>query len=581
MVVELPSILQVSQHADTHTAQFRSTQDSFSEDLGAAVESMAKVAEFLSYSARVGRRFPQEQTNAAVGALLQAVINANDHGMFTAALNDESNGQNRHALFGTMLSELARLPGVAAFTTAPEAFAAAARDVPMAGPSDPSPRAAGKPPAKPIIPARSTKRPPPPPSAQKPEPKTFASRAKAAAALVQPISVKRKANPKSLRDEAVVALARTFPDADIDKVLKAQGDLTGRPDAPTEAERLRAKRRRHTTYGQSRRAFVVYSTPPANWQVEKIMSNINQELARQKRSVKVESAEDIRGALTMVTSVVPDEDDLKILQTLFETSYKAKIAAGEMTIRVEIPSSKSCLKINDFPYYNGFNPENEPVKWTGESLKKVLDQSPYGREIKLYNGSMPRISRNSRKSDTGTVWFDIHDSRGGLSAQNLAKKTFMYGHHHLRIMPAEKVSGLPLCQRCWRFGHRSDAKSCPFRGVFCARCGEPHRTENHRQFANCCKANPKADPPIAANTEATCSHAPRCVNCGKAHRSDDPACKFWKSRFDHQWIWKRYHNAKVSPELLKFESTSNNTPNPVRRGGGAGLGSTKIQFGLS
>ena len=83
--------------------------------------------------------------------------------------------------------------------------------------------------------------------------------------------------------------------------------------------------------------------------------------------------------------------------------YKAKIAAGEMTIRVEISSSKSCLKINDFPYYNGFTPKHEPVKWTGEVLKKVLDQSPYGKEIKLYNGLMPRISRNSCKSDTGTV----------------------------------------------------------------------------------------------------------------------------------------------------------------------------------
>ena len=64
----------------------------------------------------------------------------------------------------------------------------------------------------------------------------------------------------------------------------------------------------------------------------------------------------------MTTSIVPDKDDLKTLQAMFEMSYKAKITAGEMTIRVEIPSSKSCLKINDFPYYNGFTPEHELVK---------------------------------------------------------------------------------------------------------------------------------------------------------------------------------------------------------------------------
>ena len=100
------------------------------------------------------------------------------------------------------------------------------------------------------------------------------------------------------------------------------------------------------------------------------MANINQELARLKQSICIKSVEDVCGALTMMTSIVPDKDDLKTLQAMFETLYKAKIAAGEMMIRVKIPSSKSCLKINDFLYFNGFTAEHEPVKWTGELLKQ-------------------------------------------------------------------------------------------------------------------------------------------------------------------------------------------------------------------
>ena len=157
MEVKLPLILQVFQHADTHTAQFQSTQESFSENLSAATESLAKIAEFLLFSARAGGRFLREQTNAAVGSLLQAVINANDHGIFTAALNNKANRQNRHALFSTLLSELTRLPGISAFTTAPEAFAAAAAEASTASPSGPPSKASAKPLPKPIIPARSLK----------------------------------------------------------------------------------------------------------------------------------------------------------------------------------------------------------------------------------------------------------------------------------------------------------------------------------------------------------------------------------------------------------------------------------------
>jgi len=134
----------------------------------------------------------------------------------------------------------------------------------------------------------------------------------------------------------------------------------------------------------------------------------------------------------------------------------------------------------------------------------------------------------------------------------------MFRGRCLLFAAAMKVSGLPQCQRCWRWGHRFNVKSCPFRGLSCPICGEPHHINNHRDYASCCKGDAKSTPPHEPTPKGQpCSHSPRCVNCGKPHRSDSSECRFWKSRFDHQWIWKRYHNAKVNPLLFRSEFITN------------------------
>ena len=51
----------------------------------------------------------------------------------------------------------------------------------------------------------------------------------------------------------------------------------------------------------------------------------------------------------MFPDEVSNQDDLAVPQSLFEQSFKDKIAAGTHKIRVEIPTSKSLLKICDLP----------------------------------------------------------------------------------------------------------------------------------------------------------------------------------------------------------------------------------------
>lgn len=133
----------------------------------------------------------------------------------------------------------------------------------------------------------------------------------------------------------------------------------------------------------------------------------------------------------------------------------------------------------------------------------------------------------------------------------------MRGKRKLTFYAAKKCLGTPLCTRCWRYGHRSAALVCPFKAMLCAVCSGPHSSEHHREMASCCKAKPKATPPVEATPAGEdCPHPPRCVNCSLDHKSNDRACHFWKHRFDAKWIFNKYKSMKVGAELLKFAPPS-------------------------
>jgi hypothetical protein len=55
-----------------------------------------------------------------------------------------------------------------------------------------------------------------------------------------------------------------------------------------------------------------------------------------------------------------------------------------------------------------FRPPTPPV--TPLQVKEILLASKWKDVIHLYQGAMPRLVRNSRKSDTCTVFFDIYNS---------------------------------------------------------------------------------------------------------------------------------------------------------------------------
>jgi hypothetical protein len=364
-------------------------------------------------------------------------------------------------------------------------------------------------------------------------------------------------------------MALAFPTAPTQAIISAQHVVSGvAATAPSGAEHARARIRQSTTHGPSRKEVVVITVPPVHWPDKPVIQVVNSFLGQHKLANRVVSeARRHLGGLTLVLASVPSQADTDMLHLFFDR--KSKEAAGENAVtRVEVGASRSYMRILNFPYYGAGEPQLDPVNGgylpvTPQAVKDLILSTPWKSGINFFQDSLPRIERSSSHSDTCTVYFDIYDSRGGLRLHALKGRSFMYGAHELTFCIALPRVGVPICTKCWRFGHRFVV--CPFRAQLCAHCAGPHHTDHHRVLGACCKAQPKANPPRAATPGGNpCPHPARCVNCGLDHMSNDTKCSFWKHRFDAKWVQKKYTVMKVGDELLRFMPLSNTSfPNVV------------------
>ena len=73
------------------------------------------------------------------------------------------------------------------------------------------------------------------------------------------------------------------------------------------------------------------------------------------------------------------------------------------------------------------------------------------------------------------------------------------------------------------------------------KCNELHKTEHHHQFAWCCKANFKINPPrLKMKQSKLCLHSFKCINYKGDYQADSNVCSFWKHRFNREWHSKKY-----------------------------------------
>ena len=107
------------------------------------------------------------------------------------------------------------------------------------------------------------------------------------------------------------------------------------------------------------------------------------------------------------------------------------------------------------------------------------------------------------------------------------------------VRGANMNPGTPQYKNCWKWGHIAGV--CCIQGSKRTKCNGPHFTNNHHDFAWCCKANNKLNPPrLETKKGEPCPHSFKCINYKGSYVADSIECPFWKHHFNEEWHSKEY-----------------------------------------
>ena len=101
------------------------------------------------------------------------------------------------------------------------------------------------------------------------------------------------------------------------------------------------------------------------------------------------------------------------------------------------------------------------------------------------------------------------------------------------VRGANMNSDIPQCKNCWKWGHMAGV--CCIQGSKYAKYNRLHLTNNHHDFAWCCKANDKLNPPkLKTKKSKPCPHLFKYLNCKGSHITNSIECPFWKHCFNKE-----------------------------------------------
>jgi hypothetical protein len=402
-------------NADAFMADFKDPEafyasgakDKVLADLQAATRSTHNLTETLNLWSHQGYRLDADAADLLITELPQAVYTVSEIGLVQHALAAGSETQSI-ALRALIESLCAQAPPA----TAPSPPSCPSGSGPLPRSSNATSDPAGLCwPVKKALFARSRKRPLPS------DAKSFATAASTAVALPQPSPPKRRKGAAAAQ-AGLVQMAKSFPSAPTAAIVHAQQVVSGAAIvAPSDSDRAKARRKRSTTHGPSRKEVVVITSPPTHWPDKPVVGLLNSYLDTHGRPIRaVTETRNHLGGLALICDVPLVEADIQVMHAYFDAAAKRIREDDTTETRVEVGSSKSFLRIPDFPYFGAkltYDTKGEPVPVTPLQVKEILLASKWKDAIHLYQGAMPRLVRNSRKSDTCMVFFDIYDSQGG------------------------------------------------------------------------------------------------------------------------------------------------------------------------
>jgi len=222
--------------------------------------------------------------------------------------------------------------------------------------------------------------------------------------------------------------------------------------------------------------------------------------------------------ITVVTNKVAQPSDLILIDQYIKNSNKVNALQVE---ELRLPKFKSYLKIIGIPYY----PHNNSHEClTSSDIEEVLKQNQIFDNISL--ASKPRVIKVLPKSDMFIIWIDIWNDQSKTNAKMLINRCFNIGKYIATIQGANMNLAVPQCKNCWKWGYATF--SCRIQSSKCVKCNGPYKSENHRDFGWCCKANNKINSlRLETKKGESCPHKFKCLNCHGDHQADSNTCLFW------------------------------------------------------
>jgi len=191
-------------------------------------------------------------------------------------------------------------------------------------------------------------------------------------------------------------MAKSFPASTTIALQQATSAVTGRQLQGTPSEAKHARQEKFTTQGRSHKLVAIYTSPLFEWKLDNTFNQINGHLGNAKQEIRVVAVKSSRRVLALSTTDISDDKDLAIFNSLFCEILAEKAPITEM--RVKVPTSKSSLKINDFPFFGltpKWNEKGQLLSLTKKQLCTILNQSPFTKEFSFYENSGPRLTRNT------------------------------------------------------------------------------------------------------------------------------------------------------------------------------------------
>jgi len=248
------------------------------------------------------------------------------------------------------------------------------------------------------------------------------------------------------------------------------------------------------------------------------ITNINRSLKSIKSNVCADFISANDKGIIISTNGVASNSNLqeieKYIKNLLQTSDNSITTS-------RLSQLKSYLKIVGIPYY--VDKSNTCISL--KDIECTLKNSHIFNNI-IFT-SKPRIIKISPKLDMAIIWIDIWDNQNGNNAKKIINRQFNVGNITTTVRDANMNPGVPQCKNCWKWGH--SAGVCRIQGSKCAKCNGPHLTDNHHDFAWCCKANNKINSSILETKKGNpCPHSFKCLNCKGSHVANSVDCPFWK-----------------------------------------------------